>query len=59
MPSRVHFLTYFWQLLYLFFVAAVERAGIKPEDVEEVFYGNVLSAKYVGFSSVYCFSNTL
>ncbi|KAL3958413.1 hypothetical protein ACCO45_006575 [Purpureocillium lilacinum] len=25
---------------------AVERAGIKPEDVEEVFFGNVLSAKY-------------
>lgn len=25
--------------------AAVERAGIKPEDVEEVFVGNVLSAK--------------
>ncbi|KIW03890.1 uncharacterized protein PV09_04735 [Verruconis gallopava] len=24
--------------------AAVERAGIKPEDVEEVFFGNVLSA---------------
>jgi acetyl-CoA C-acetyltransferase len=26
--------------------AAVERAGIKPTDVEEVFVGNVLSAKY-------------
>jgi acetyl-CoA C-acetyltransferase len=25
--------------------AAVERAGLKPEDVEEVFVGNVLSAK--------------
>ncbi|EON64194.1 acetyl-CoA C-acetyltransferase [Coniosporium apollinis CBS 100218] len=24
--------------------AAVERAGVKPEDVEEVFFGNVLSA---------------
>jgi acetyl-CoA C-acetyltransferase len=23
---------------------AVERAGIKPEDVDEVFFGNVLSA---------------
>jgi acetyl-CoA acetyltransferase len=28
--------------------AAVERVPqIKPEDVEEVFFGNVLSAKYV------------
>jgi hypothetical protein len=26
-------------------IAAVERAGLKPEDVEEVFVGNVLSAK--------------
>jgi acetyl-CoA C-acetyltransferase len=26
--------------------AAVERAGLKPEDVQEVFVGNVLSAKY-------------
>lgn len=26
--------------------AAVEKAGIKPSDVEEVFFGNVLSAKY-------------
>jgi acetyl-CoA C-acetyltransferase len=25
--------------------AAVDRAGLKPEDVEEVFVGNVLSAK--------------
>jgi acetyl-CoA C-acetyltransferase len=32
---------------YLYSIAAVERAGIKPEDVEEVFFGNVLSAKYV------------
>ena len=29
------------------FGAAVERAGLKPTDVEEVFVGNVLSAKYV------------
>lgn len=29
-------------------IAAVERVPqIKPEDVEEVIYGNVLSAKYV------------
>jgi acetyl-CoA C-acetyltransferase len=28
------------------YVAAVERAGLKPEDVQEVFVGNVLSAKY-------------
>jgi hypothetical protein len=28
------------------FIAAVERAGLKPEDVQEVFVGNVLSAKY-------------
>ena len=28
--------------------AAVERVPeIKPEDVEEVFFGNVLSAKYM------------
>lgn len=26
-------------------VGAVERSGVKPEDVEEVFFGNVLSAK--------------
>jgi hypothetical protein len=26
-------------------LAAVERAGIKPELVQEVFMGNVLSAK--------------
>jgi acetyl-CoA C-acetyltransferase len=26
-------------------IAAVERAGLKPEDVEEVFVGNVMSAK--------------
>ena len=25
--------------------AAVERANIQPKDVEEVFFGNVLSAK--------------
>ena len=25
--------------------AAVERAGIQPSDVEEVFFGNVISAK--------------
>jgi len=30
--------------------AAVERVPqIKPQDVEEVFFGNVLSAKYVLF----------
>jgi acetyl-CoA acetyltransferase len=30
--------------------AAVERVPqIKPEDVEEVFFGNVLSAKYEPF----------
>lgn len=26
---------------------AVERAGIKSSEVQEVFFGNVLSAKYV------------
>ena len=26
--------------------AAVERAGVKPDNIEEVFFGNVLSAKY-------------
>jgi acetyl-CoA acetyltransferase len=25
--------------------AAIERASVKPEDVEEVFFGNVISAK--------------
>ena len=29
----------------IYHTAAVERAGIKSEDVEEVFFGNVLSAK--------------
>lgn len=30
----------------LTFIAAIERAeGIKPSDVEEVFFGNVISAK--------------
>ena len=29
-------------------IAALDRAqGLKPEDIEEVFFGNVLSAKYV------------
>jgi len=27
------------------YTAAVERAGIKSDDVEEVFFGNVCSAK--------------
>lgn len=26
--------------------AAVERAGLKPDQIEEVIFGNVLSAKY-------------
>ena len=26
--------------------AALQRANLKPEQVEEVFFGNVLSAKY-------------
>lgn len=30
----------------IYHLAAVERAGIKSDDVEEVFFGNVLSAKY-------------
>lgn len=32
-------------VVWLTLAAAVERAGIQPEDVEEVFVGNVLSAK--------------
>lgn len=28
-------------------LGAVERSGVKPEDVDEVFFGNVLSAGYV------------
>lgn len=36
-------------------IAAVERAGIKPENVDEVFFGNVLSAKYAeACSSLLC-----
>jgi acetyl-CoA C-acetyltransferase len=31
--------------------AAVQRAGLKPEDIQEVFIGNVLSAKYDGILS--------
>jgi acetyl-CoA C-acetyltransferase len=35
------------------FRAAVERVPeIKPEQVEEVFFGNVLSAKYVIMANV-------
>jgi hypothetical protein len=34
------------QLCSLYYAAAVERSGLKPEDVQEVFVGNVLSAKY-------------
>jgi len=46
MPSKVH--NSFVRSdtnIYLQLVAAVHRAGIKPESVEEVFMGNVLSAK--------------
>jgi hypothetical protein len=40
-PARI---SSFSQIL-IQIIAAVSRAGIKPEDVEEVFFGNVLSAK--------------
>ena len=36
---------------YLDAKAALERSGLKPEDVEEVFFGNVLSAKRVYLDS--------
>ena len=51
MPSRVYILLRLHQFTIQarsntdFFPAAVERAGIKPEQVEEVVFGNVLSAK--------------
>ena len=32
------------RVLTSFDLGAVSRAGIKPEDVEEVYFGNVLSA---------------
>jgi acetyl-CoA C-acetyltransferase len=46
MLSKVWLLEASTTIIAHVFLAAVERSGIKPEDVEEVFFGNVLSAKY-------------